>query len=297
MAAIQSDVQVDEICRTCLNFHTEVKYIYEKQAKRQSIEQMLRDCSFLEVQKGDGLPSYMCVQCLEIVSTAYAFKLTCVNSDRQLRSQMPPNNMSNCKNDSLWIMDDNDLPFTGSESPQFSSELMQALPLHSHKCKICHKVFTKRQGLQRHNKIHDNSLEKRKLCTFCGKSFLRLDDLKRHTRTHTNERPYSCKSCDKSYKQSSELKEHLNTHARGKLFICSRCGKTLSTRNGLYVHIKVHNADRNYECDVCLKRFASNSELLSHINHIHSQEKSSKYTFSAHSRAFAVNIDMLTANA
>ena len=71
-----------------------------------------------------------------------------------------------------------------------------AFEIKPHKCRYCNLTFSRRDGLQRHMKVHSNNVTLHQ-CNECSKSFIRSDGLKSHIRTHRNEKTLKCKYCDR----------------------------------------------------------------------------------------------------
>lgn len=75
-------------------------------------------------------------------------------------------------------------------------------------CEVCEKGFTRKQSLNRHVKVHDEST-KVFTCTFCPKSFRTTANLKRHLISHTGEKTQFCPECDASYSDRKCLNNHM----------------------------------------------------------------------------------------
>ena len=61
----------------------------------------------------------------------------------------------------------------------------QCSGVKTHECNICEKIFTKKQDLADHKRIHTG--EKPYECKICKKAFNSSSDLTRHKRVHTGE--------------------------------------------------------------------------------------------------------------
>ncbi|XP_026465181.1 zinc finger protein 420-like [Ctenocephalides felis] len=97
-----------------------------------------------------------------------------------------------------------------------------------YKCKSCHKEFSSKSRLIRHNRTHTGI--KPYLCAECGKHFTSLGGLDLHYRRHQGERCYKCPHCPKSYLEKCNLKVHLRSHTGEKPFPCSECGRTFARK-------------------------------------------------------------------
>ena len=75
-------------------------------------------------------------------------------------------------------------------------------------CKICSKVFRRKDLLKKHEHTHNN-LKKMHTCNQCEKTFSRKDNMKDHIRSvHNKERPFKCNACEKTFKKRFNLKRH-----------------------------------------------------------------------------------------
>ena len=105
----------------------------------------------------------------------------------------------------------------------------------SHVCKICDKLFSKKQSLRKHlyqvHKMH------RKTCNICGKS---CNNLQNHVDKFHNKGRKTCNICGKS---CNNLETHMDKfHNKGRK-ICNICGKSC---NNLEKHLdKFHQKNRD----------------------------------------------------
>lgn len=105
-----------------------------------------------------------------------------------------------------------------------------------YRCKICSTMFTNKNKLYSHIKIHTDALgdDNPKLCDTCGKSFNTAKALSRHVQMHKG-KYLSCDICSKQFSNSVLLKEHTNSHNTG-IQICELCGVTLTNEYDLHNH-------------------------------------------------------------
>lgn len=101
-------------------------------------------------------------------------------------------------------------------------------------CAVCHKTFTRRKILRRHQRFHSG--EKPYSCPACPKTFALRKSLRRHRRFHTGEKPHMCPKCGKSFRLRDNLKTHLRFHTGEKPYSCSTCGKMFRIARNLEKH-------------------------------------------------------------
>lgn len=75
------------------------------------------------------------------------------------------------------------------------------------KCPLCPMEFKRRQALNRHKDIHDESTKKIK-CMHCDKMFRRKTHLQAHIKSHTGERSEVCQLCNESFTERRALNRH-----------------------------------------------------------------------------------------
>jgi uncharacterized Zn-finger protein len=85
-------------------------------------------------------------------------------------------------------------------------------------CNICPKIFSKKENLARHMRIHGSEKQLFE-CKYCSIRFTRKQNLKRHLKIHTGENMFSCFLCDKKFPRKDYLVSHLKHHTGEKVYI------------------------------------------------------------------------------
>jgi len=80
----------------------------------------------------------------------------------------------------------------------------------TYKCDQCDKVFSYRNSLDKHKKIHTSLRQKKEIfnCEFCDKSFSSQSNLNSHKLFHEIMQKFSCGECEKTFVDLSSLKSH-----------------------------------------------------------------------------------------
>ncbi|XP_076456904.1 uncharacterized protein LOC143291129 isoform X19 [Babylonia areolata] len=130
-------------------------------------------------------------------------------------------------------------------------------------CEYCGRVFSKKEYLRRHVRIHTGERPYR--CVVCQLSFRRSHHLRRHELMHTDIRPFSCHACDKAFKQKQHLERHLASHTDLRAFACSLCDKAFKQKQHLDRHLHCHSDVRAFGCSLCHKAFKQKQHLDKHL--------------------------------
>lgn len=138
----------------------------------------------------------------------------------------------------------------------------------NYKCKICHKIFFKKDACAKHSLIHKKP---RYFCEVCPYESYFQYQLKRHIKLHENsKKKFFCSYCTKGYSSKRGLRRHFNKvhpiEIRG--LKCPHCTEILFSFQSLVKHIhKLHRFGCAF--DYCEKTFQSERELLFHVYTTH----------------------------
>ena len=91
------------------------------------------------------------------------------------------------------------------------------------KCDSCDKTYCRKENLRQHQEREH--LQIRHPCDICGKIFSTRDVLNAHRKLHTTEN-FKCDQCDQKFKSNKYLYKHKQKHLGVKKFICAFCGKS-----------------------------------------------------------------------
>ncbi|KAF5294621.1 hypothetical protein FQA39_LY02753 [Lamprigera yunnana] len=290
-----SQEPINLVCRTCLSNNSNLQSIFDN-----NFNQMIMDCTSVQISEGDGLPSQICSECIDQINQVYMFKLQVQNTDSTLRGlyfetetvENLKETINNCLDD-----DSNELlkvhSITDCDMDGIKTEIKQEIEVDSstvseendnfkceenskgdkrYECDFCQKKFIHSHSLATHRRIHTG--EKPYVCTVCGHSSAIRSSLAIHMRIHTKEKPYTCTTCSKVFASASGLADHKLKHTGQRNHICSTCGKGSRTASDLKVHMRTHTGEKPYKCKVpnCTKSFKTCTHLLVHVR-IHTGEK------------------------
>ncbi|MCY4328492.1 MAG: C2H2-type zinc finger protein, partial [Endozoicomonadaceae bacterium] len=153
-----------------------------------------------------------------------------------------------------------------------------------HQCNACHKIFTHKNYLNRHNCEKTSGKAKKSLlvCAECNACFYKPSDLTRHQLTHKKEKPFQCKICRHAFKSDIYLKRHVATMHKKSLALHkelehSPCGEhytvsdieqsaktTKNVLNKQTTQIDKTEKKKLHQCSACHKTFHQKSYLDRH---------------------------------
>lgn len=159
-----------------------------------------------------------------------------------------------------------------------SSNACQNRPKVVFPCRICHRMFQRRDKLREHIMDHLGGVtaEPKYKCKHCQMSFEGVTLFAIHLRGHNGNDSIVCKTCRKTFHSESALKKHERIHTGEKPFGCDKCSSRFFARETLNRHQKVHEnalGDLLYgsvhSCQTCNRDFSKRGDLDKHLNLIH----------------------------
>lgn len=135
-------------------------------------------------------------------------------------------------------------------------------------CQHCHKSFAFKQGLERHEIIHDNESQPHP-CQYCNMRLPSAARLQRHLASeHAGTRPFPCSKCSKRFMLSHHLYRHVRTsHAVKEEVVsyhCQECEEVYLDRDEFFQHCQDH-AESTMSCPLCKLSFETSKEVSDHI--------------------------------
>lgn len=140
-------------------------------------------------------------------------------------------------------------------------------------CDVCDKRFAFKQGLERHQTIHDNESQPHP-CMYCEMRFPSAARLQRHlSNEHAGTRPFPCSKCTKRFMLSHHLYRHMrtthNTQDDMASYQCPECEEVHNDREEFFTHCNEH-AEYTLSCPLCKVNFETSDDVADHI-YLHSK--------------------------
>ncbi|KAJ8299743.1 hypothetical protein KUTeg_023803 [Tegillarca granosa] len=136
-------------------------------------------------------------------------------------------------------------------------------------CMKCDKGFMEEKYFKSHLKAYHG--DKCVICDKCGKSFPNNYLLKKHERFHDETvEKYHCKKCDKTFvdenllkkHEHSHLNRHMNRHTKEKSYNCDECDRSFLYLTALQNHKARHK--QGWKCKLCQEIFLIRKSFWSH---------------------------------
>ena len=178
--------------------------------------------------------------------------------------QQIASNDSNTKISDCFEIDDGD-DDEDDKSTVYNGEAINDNDLS---CHTCLKIFTRKDTLKRHVKIH-NGTNNEYACKFCQKGCRSKYDLELHKRTSHEDDNFKCVSagCTESFKSKSGLSYHQfmkHDIKSGATICCKICSMKFCHKKDCHSHLyRVHNK-KLFLCESCNQSFIHEYMLKKH---------------------------------
>lgn len=120
-----------------------------------------------------------------------------------------------------------------------------------HVCADCGKEFESKSKVDAHVKRSRKCANTPKVvfaCLICRKIFTRKDNLRDHLKVHAGfprtKKKYECKKCGKSFGSTTLLTIHARVHMGLRALSCKICKKTVTSKGALQKHMQVHKGEQ-----------------------------------------------------
>ncbi|EDV51721.1 zinc finger protein 32 [Drosophila erecta] len=294
-------LDISEMCRVCrdesdclVDIYTEPCASMRDQEQEPPLATMLRDCSGCSVDRKDGMPQFICVECAEATRNAFRLRRQCRKSHQyfdQLRLMMKElEDLESCLtiNDNIdpeipvLVIDAGEtaepcepqgleplfveLVELKCKSPE-PQPLTPSLPDNNELTKSDSPVKTPDAKQNKRARSYSNSKswspESEKVAD------AQQDDdetwkAPKRRKSKKARRPFRCQHCKQSFAQNINLRTHMRVHTGERPYKCSLCPRSFAQKGNLQSHTRCHTGERPFGCSNCPKRFRQFGQLQVH---------------------------------
>ncbi|XP_037025409.1 zinc finger protein 28-like [Bradysia coprophila] len=279
-------------CRTCTVLQecsNRMISLFEK-----NLSEMFTDCTSLEIDSNESLPSFICFECFGHLSNFNKFRQKCITSDAYFREQIitapikeePPIDVN-------MELEENPAEAEDIESEFFKIEYIDA------KFEQYHYVSTAQNDVTSPVDTHSNSMSSEKyICHYCDRVFNKKTSIGAHMARHRNgpeknKFPCTIEGCSRVYKTRELYNRHrwnshkLRAEPRPEItpdgekiikLICQQCPKWFTIQLKLDAHIRsYHQGLKGYRCEHCEKEFCKYRSYNRHLRVRHGTDETEKH--------------------
>jgi len=133
-------------------------------------------------------------------------------------------------------------------------------------CKLCKKIFYRKQNLKQHVKNH--AAAKSFCCLFCAESFENELGLYQHTKKSHNKEAVKCqlKQCSQFFQSKEQMEEHLKNKCK---LNCEFCHSIFSCEMHLSTHLRKVHIEKKCKIYRCTFYADSEEEMRIHLKEVH----------------------------
>ncbi|XP_066260473.1 zinc finger protein 25-like [Euwallacea similis] len=304
--------ELNKLCRTCLTENSDMRSIFlpdSSTGEALVIANMLMDFTNIQINREDGLPLFICLQCTVQIGRAYSFKRLCVQSDSNLRQylgkpcpKLNPNHAGSTQIEpsssamSTSTSSFNNTFFEGygmetssseSEEDDYRDQMSiqsgmandpsnEKLMAQQQLLKLARSQKSKNRKKKMAKALQNGQTIKKRInvCNVCKKKFSDIKSFRKHLRAHIVDRPFKCGQCSRSFKEENYLKNHMRTHLpdEEKPLACEICKKRFIHPTMLQKHLSRHTNERPFVCKICNKGCFAENSLIKHMK-IHEKKE------------------------
>ena len=131
------------------------------------------------------------------------------------------------------VFDDQECPFCSKRLSSSCSLVRHVTEVHKtsatnpNKCKVCLKIFRRKENLKLHFQNSHTDQPKEFKCSICYKTFSQSQVLNRHVRDIHMDVKFECKQCPATFKRRDVLREHIRSGNHYIRLDCQHCKQTL----------------------------------------------------------------------
>jgi rubrerythrin len=281
-----SALNLNKICRVCLSESEQMYSIYSELYEVQTevdvpcIYEILIGISSIKVQADDGLPSMICVKCIDMAHTSFKFQKQCNQSQiildaymkqyPQIKTEISIEDLSTLeeinKNDLVQEaeqneLDPNDFLLVEEDIMAIKNKTRENVDKDSNLQVLSHTIegMSDEEGSEFVDPLDINGSNIEGMSDEEDSEFVDPLDI-----NGSNITEVLMEQRQNEHKETGALKVAQKAANRTKKYPCSLCDKSYEYSSSLRVHMRNHTQERPYGCSTCGKSFKQYSSMVYH---------------------------------
>ncbi|XP_016933256.3 zinc finger protein Paris [Drosophila suzukii] len=290
-------MDLSQMCRVCrdesdclVDLFAESCALRRDQGQEPLLATMLKECTGCNVERADGKPQFICVECAEATRNAFRLRRQCRKSNQYFDQMLEMIKELESIEDRLKMEsggNNSQKPESGVQDgepaePQGLEHLLVELVEMKYKSLDTQEQTNVRRSGEQEPEGKRTAMKRARSYSesesWSPESDCAKDDddenwpASKKSKVKKGRDFFVCLDCNQSFVHKVHLQTHMRVHTGERPYKCPHCPRSFAQKGNLHTHIRLHTGERPYQCPHCPNRFRQIGQLRVHIR-VHTGER------------------------